>query len=79
VRVKLEEVEVYVCVQSSWAADIAAAAAAAAAAAEAQSSPIPMEKLRCNTYIQVLFPATKRKEEDGSNGKGGCEVRGSMI
>ena len=74
--VKLEEVEVYVCVQSSWAADIAAAAAAAA---EAQPSPIPMEKLRCNTYLQVLFPATKRKEEDGSNGKGGCEVRGAMI
>ena len=73
---KLEEVEVYVCVQSSWAADIAAAAAAAA---EAQPSPIPMEKLRCNTYLQVLFPATKRKEEDGSNGKGGCEVRGAMI
>ena len=71
---KLEEVEVYVCVQSSWAADIAAAAAA-----EAQPSPIPMEKLRCNTYLQVLFPATKRKEEDGSNGKGGCEARGAMI
>ena len=71
--VKLEEVEVYVCVQSSWAADIAAAAA------EAQPSPIPMEKLRCNTYIQVLFPATKRKREDGSNGKGGCEVRGAVM
>ena len=73
--VKLEEVEVYVCVQSSWAADIAAAAAAA----EAQPSPIPMEKLRCNTYLQVLFPATKRKEDDGSNGKGGCEARGAMM
>jgi len=76
VSVKLEEVEVYVCVQSSWAADIAAAAAAAA---EAQPSPIPMEKLRRNTYLQVLFPATKRKEDDGSNGKGGCEARGAMI
>ena len=75
---KLEEVEVYVCVQSSWAADIAAAAAAAAAA-EAQPSPIPMEKHRCNTYLQVLFPATKRKGEDRSDGPGGCEVRGAMI
>jgi len=27
-----------------------------------------MEKLRCNTYLHVLFPATKSKGEDESNG-----------